>query len=99
MSKTFGAHMRKIRLAEGLGLRETARAIGISATYLSMLERGLREEPGDQTLRRWADILQLHPDEMFWQAGKLPVHTRKHIKRHACEITVAIEQMARKGGW
>ena len=40
----FGRTVRKIRLAQNRGLRETASDIGISPAYLSRIERG-KEPP------------------------------------------------------
>lgn len=38
MTETFGEAVRRQRLAKGLGVRELARALGLSAPYISDIE-------------------------------------------------------------
>lgn len=42
---TFGATLRVLRLQSGLGLRDLARRVGVSSTYLSRVESGLDPAP------------------------------------------------------
>jgi DNA-binding XRE family transcriptional regulator len=56
----FGPSMRVLREAAGLGLRETAKALGMTATALSKYERG--EIHSDHikpelSLDEWSDLL------------------------------------------
>ena len=50
--------LRAVRMARGLGLRETAERAGITAAYLSRVERGQRQLSVD-ALGRLAKVLGL----------------------------------------
>lgn len=48
----FGERLRDMRTARGVTQKEMARAIGVSAAYLSALEHGHRGRPGWDLLQR-----------------------------------------------
>lgn len=81
--ETFGSRLRKRRKDLGLGLRETARPIGKSATILSRVETG-REEPllKEETIRILADVLLDDFDELMLLAGKLPSDVLDGLRRY-----------------
>src|SRR5215469_15032580 len=56
---SFGALLRRHRLAAGLTLEELAAAAGLSAKGISALERGERQAPRKETVLRLAQALQL----------------------------------------
>lgn len=66
----LGNYLRASRMALGLGLRETARATGVSAAYLSGLERGLMVA-GIPSLTRLAKFLRLDRPTLARLAGRL----------------------------
>jgi transcriptional regulator with XRE-family HTH domain len=41
----FGVRLRQLRAARGIGMRQMAEALGVSAAYLSALEHGRRGRP------------------------------------------------------
>ena len=55
-NEALGEQIRARRTELGLGLRELARATGLSATFIGNLERG-RANPTLETLRKVADAL------------------------------------------
>lgn len=55
----FGQRLRALRRAQGLALAELARRAGVSASYLSRVERGARGMPGVPVLRRLASALHM----------------------------------------
>ena len=58
INKQFGATVREIREAAGTSLRELARRLGWSAAYVSDIERGRRNPPGQATeVEAWADAI------------------------------------------
>ena len=63
--ETFGVTIRKLSLAQELGLRETAGRIGISPAYLSRIERDKERPPRPQIIRKLAQILAADPDILF----------------------------------
>jgi L-glutamine-phosphate cytidylyltransferase len=67
---TFGACIRNLRLSRGIGLRELARELGISAPYLSDLEKDKRGAPRVELVRTIAQILDADAKNIFDLAGK-----------------------------
>ena len=62
---TFGDTIRELRVAQDLGLRETAALIGISPAYLSRVERGKEHPPRPEVIKTMAKILAADPDVLF----------------------------------
>lgn len=53
-------------------LRQVAKQIGVSAPFLSQVERNeSRSLPSEETLIRWAEVLDLDPDVVLALAGKV----------------------------
>jgi transcriptional regulator with XRE-family HTH domain len=63
--KTFGDTLREFRLAQDLGLRETAGKIGISPAYLSRIEREKERPPKPDVIKALAKELTAGPDVLF----------------------------------
>jgi transcriptional regulator with XRE-family HTH domain len=61
----FGQIIREIRLAQKRGLRTTAAQIGISAAYLSRIERGKESPPAPHIIKALAEVLAIDPDLLF----------------------------------
>jgi transcriptional regulator with XRE-family HTH domain len=61
----IGSKIRKLREANKLGLNETARKAGISAGYLSSLERGEKKNPSMDSLQKIADALGVSVNDFF----------------------------------
>jgi transcriptional regulator with XRE-family HTH domain len=69
--KSFGALVRREREAKEIGLREMAKNIGISPTYLSKIERGDFDPPAEDKVRKIAEIIGRDPDELLALAGRV----------------------------
>lgn len=63
--KDFGETIRELRVAQDLGLRETAAKVGISPAYLSRIERGKERPPRPEIIKELAKILAADPDVLF----------------------------------
>ena len=63
--KDFGKTIRKLRVAQDRGLRETASKIGISPAYLSRIERGKERPPRPEIIKELAKELAADPDVLF----------------------------------
>jgi transcriptional regulator with XRE-family HTH domain len=63
--KNFGETIRELRLAQDLGLRETAAKVGISPAYLSRIERGKETPPRPEVIKELAKLLAADPDVLF----------------------------------
>jgi len=68
--KTFGTYIRSLRLYRGFGLRELARQLGISAPYLSDLEKDKRGAPPVDLVRAIVKILDADSENIYDLAGK-----------------------------
>ena len=60
----FGSHLRSLRRQAGLSQEEIADKAGIHVTYLSGVERGLRN-PSIRNVRRLAQALGIPTRELF----------------------------------
>ena len=69
--KSFGALVRHKRLAKEIGLREMAKKIGVSPTYLSKLERDEFPPPAEDKVRKIAGIIEHDPDVLLALAGRV----------------------------
>ena len=63
--KNFGETIRNLRVAQNLGLRETASRVGISPAYLSRIERGKEHPPRPEVIKDLARLLAADPDVLF----------------------------------
>ena len=62
--KSFGALVRREREAKEIGLREMAKKIGVSPTYLSKVERDEFPPPAEDKVRKIAEIIGRDADEL-----------------------------------
>ena len=63
-TSAFGAHVRSLRLRRGLSQEEVAHIAGLHVTYLSGIERGIRN-PSLKNIRRVAVALGVGVGELF----------------------------------
>lgn len=69
----FGEILREKRVAKGYSLRQFAKLIDVSPTYLSLVEKGKMERPPTtERVRRMAELLGESPDEFIALAGRVP---------------------------
>ncbi len=83
----FGEKLRKLRLAQGMGLRETAVAVTISPSYLSRIERGKENPPKPEVIKSLARVLAADPDVLF-----------RHSTSTDPEITALVKESPQVGG-
>ncbi len=62
---SFGDTIRDLRVAQDLGLRETASKVGISPAYLSRIERGKERPPSPEVIKALAKTLAADPDVLY----------------------------------
>lgn len=71
-SNSFGQILRKRRLAKGFTLRKFAEKVGVSPTYLSLVETGQAPyEPTVKRIKLMAEILEADVDEWLALAGRV----------------------------
>ena len=85
-TKTFGATVRYAREQRGIGLRQFAKQVGVSPTYLSKIERDEFGPPAEDKVVAIAKLLDLDPDEMLALAGKVASDLQDLIRRHPHEM-------------
>jgi HTH-type transcriptional regulator, competence development regulator len=83
---TFGARVRREREQQKIGLRQAAKKIGVSPTYLSMVERDEFPPPAEDRVRAIAKLLELDEDELLALAGKVGSDLRDIIRKRPREM-------------
>lgn len=86
MDTSFGAYIREKREAKhaedrAFSLRRVAQRAGIQASYLSRIERGLEDPPGEDAIVRLADVLDEDPDVLLALGGKVSSDLKAVIRR------------------
>lgn len=72
----FGTTLRAMREAAEKSLRDLANAVGVSAVYISDVERGKRNPPQEDKLRKIADFLHID----FQNLEELAIRDRKRVE-------------------
>lgn len=70
-SNTFGSILKKLRLDNGIGLRELAKMIGKSPSYLSEIESNRVPPPSVAMIVDIAEALGGHRNELLSAASKI----------------------------
>jgi transcriptional regulator with XRE-family HTH domain len=63
--QVLGDRIKLIREDKKMGLNETAELAGISGSYLSTIENGIKKNPSMKTLSKIAAALEVSVDEFF----------------------------------
>jgi HTH-type transcriptional regulator, competence development regulator len=84
--KSFGALVRREREARELGLREMAKKIGVSPTYLSKVERDEFPPPAEDKVRKIAEIIGRDADELLALAGRVASDLTDIIRQRPREM-------------
>ena len=82
----FGAFIRRVREAKEIGLREMAKKIGVSPTYLSKVERDEFSPPAEDKVRKIAGVLGLDADELLALAGRVATDLTEIIRERPREM-------------
>lgn len=89
-SERFGAFIRKARIAREIGLREMAKKIGVSPTYMSKVERDEFPPPAEDRVRAIAKIIECDVDDLLARAGRVSSDITDIIKRHPVELAALL---------
>jgi transcriptional regulator with XRE-family HTH domain len=94
--QTFGAVIREAREAKEISLRDLAKRIEVSPTFLSKVETE-DWKPKEDKLRKIASILALDGDELVAHAGRVPSDLTDIIKKHGAKAELAALLRITKG--
>jgi transcriptional regulator with XRE-family HTH domain len=86
----FGAFIRRQRETRRITLREMAKLIGVSATYLSKVERGENPPLTEVKVKAIAQIIECDADELMARAGRLSSDLSNIIRRHPVELAALL---------
>jgi len=79
---TFGERIRELRQVKNLTLRDLAKKVRVTFTYLSKIENqklSFGEFPSDELIVKLAKALDADPDELLLLAEKIPEAIRKRV--------------------
>ena len=82
----FGEFVRRERKAKEIGLREMAKMIGVSPTYLSKIERDEFPPPAEDKVRKIATIIGCDADELLARADRVSSDLSEIIKRRPVQV-------------
>jgi transcriptional regulator with XRE-family HTH domain len=71
---TLGVRLKRVREKSGMSLREVARQLGVSASFVSQMENG-KSQPSVATLYSLAQLLGISIDELFATDERDPGHS------------------------
>jgi len=86
----FGSFIRRKREARGIGLREMAKMIGVSPTYLSKVERDEFPPPAEDKVKAIANIIERDADELLARAGRVSSDLSDIIKQHPVQAAALL---------
>ena len=89
-NEKFGAFIRREREAREIGLREMAKMIGVSPTYLSKVERDEFPPPAEDRVKAIAKIINCDADELMARAGRVSSDLSDIIKRRPIELAALL---------
>jgi transcriptional regulator with XRE-family HTH domain len=103
----FGEFVRRERKAKEIGLREMAKMIGVSPTYLSKIERDEFAPPAEDKVRKIATIIGCDADELLARADRVSSDLSEIIKRRPVQVAALLrttkgltaDDMARLARW
>jgi transcriptional regulator with XRE-family HTH domain len=90
LGEKFGAFIRRNREAKEIGLREMAKMIGVSPTYMSKVERDEFPPPAEDKVRAIAKIIRCDVDELLALAGRVSSDVAEIIKRQPAELAALL---------
>ena len=94
---SFGLKIQRLRATKGLGLRALGKRTGMSASYLSLIERGIMPPPANAKLERLGVELGVSRDNIYVMAKRLRPELLDLVGNRPADATKALEAELRKG--
>jgi transcriptional regulator with XRE-family HTH domain len=89
-TEKFGAFIRRERESREIGLREMAKMIGVSPTYLSKIERDEFSPPAEDKVKAIAKIIDCDADDLLARAGRVSTDISDIIKRQPVRLAALL---------
>ena len=86
----FGALVRREREAKEIGLRELAKMIRVSPTYLSKIERDEFPPPAEDKVKAIAKIIEWDADDLLARAGRVSSDISDIIRRQPVALAALL---------
>jgi HTH-type transcriptional regulator, competence development regulator len=83
--ESFGSYMRRLRKSRGLTLKQVESQAKVSNAYISQIERGLRNPPHPDILKRLAKAYDVPHRDLLVVAGYLEEDSAETAKRRQIE--------------
>lgn len=83
----LGDVLREARVAADLSLRDLAKRLGITPSYISDIEND-RRVPSEDVLRLLANELKLDFDQLMAMAGRVGDQAERYLKQHPAAGTL-----------
>jgi transcriptional regulator with XRE-family HTH domain len=83
--ENFGNYVRRLRKSKGLTLKQVENQAKVSNAYISQIERGLRNPPHPDILKRLAKAYDVQHRELLVAAGYLEEDSADTAKRRQIE--------------
>jgi transcriptional regulator with XRE-family HTH domain len=83
--ESFGSYMRRLRKSKGLTLKQVESQAKVSNAYISQIERGLRNPPHPDILKRLAKAYDVPHRDLLVVAGYLEEDSAETAKRRQVE--------------
>lgn len=79
--KSLGAYIQQKRKKLGLTLQDMALETGLTANFISLVERG-EKSPSDDTLKRISYCIKENEDDLYRLLGIVPLYVRESLEQH-----------------
>lgn len=98
MHDEFGQRIQKRRLALShkgpqYSLRQVAKAVGVTPSFLSKVERGKLPPPSEKTIKKLAEVLEDNADVLLALAGKVSSDLKEAIIKRPELVAELIRQV------
>ncbi len=90
----FGEYLRGLRKSAGLSQRDLAQQAGIDFTYLSKIENGRVDPPGEATMRLLARAVDMDAESLLARARKMPRDLKSLVAQGSPEKALLMRRIA-----
>lgn len=84
-AKTLGDRIREARIRQGKSLRQVAKDLGITPSYLSDIEND-RRVPAEATLLKIAELLELDFSDLMSLAGRFGEEAERYVRKQPMAV-------------